>query len=62
MMGWREALQLMRVGSKWQLFIPGSLANWPGGARNGVGPNATLVFELELISIDGSPDQGLRED
>ena len=50
--GWTEALQLMKVGSKWKLFIPSELAygaNSPGGA---IGPNSTLVFDVELISID----------
>jgi FKBP-type peptidyl-prolyl cis-trans isomerase FklB len=51
MAGLREALQLMPAGSKWQLFIPGRLAHWPGGARSGVGPNETLIFELELLSV-----------
>jgi FKBP-type peptidyl-prolyl cis-trans isomerase len=51
MMGLREALQLMPVGSKWQLFIPGHLAN--GLTRSGVGPNSTVIFEVELISIQG---------
>ena len=50
--GWTEALQLMPVGSKWQLFIPPDLAYGPRGAGRGViGPNATLVFEVELLSI-----------
>jgi FKBP-type peptidyl-prolyl cis-trans isomerase len=53
MMGWREALQLMPAGSKWRLFVPGPLARWPGAARSGIGPNATLIFEIELISIQG---------
>jgi FKBP-type peptidyl-prolyl cis-trans isomerase FklB len=48
--GWTEALQLMPVGSKWQLFIPADLAYGERGQRT-IGPNATLVFELELLSI-----------
>ena len=49
--GFSEALQLMKVGSKWQLFIPSNLAYGERGAGNEIGPNATLVFELELVSI-----------
>jgi len=49
--GWVEALQLMPVGSKWQLFIPSDLAYGPNGAGQMIGPNATLVFDIELISI-----------
>jgi FKBP-type peptidyl-prolyl cis-trans isomerase FklB len=48
--GWSEALQLMPVGSKWQLFIPSELAYGAPG-RPGIAPNATLVFEVELMSI-----------
>jgi FKBP-type peptidyl-prolyl cis-trans isomerase FklB len=49
--GWQEALKLMPVGSKWQLFIPPQLAYGQRGAGRDIGPNATLVFEVELISI-----------
>jgi FKBP-type peptidyl-prolyl cis-trans isomerase FklB len=50
--GWTEALQLMPVGSKWELFVPSELAYGArGGPGGGIGPNATLVFEVELMSI-----------
>ncbi|HEX8765628.1 MAG TPA: FKBP-type peptidyl-prolyl cis-trans isomerase, partial [Candidatus Acidoferrum sp.] len=49
--GWNEALQLMPVGSKWQLFIPSDLAYGARGAGRDIGPNAALVFEVELLSI-----------
>lgn len=51
--GWTEALQLMPVGSKWQLVIPPDLAYGPNGAGNVIGPNSTLVFDIELLSIKG---------
>lgn len=50
--GWTEALQLMKVGSKYQLFIPAELAYGADGAGDKIGPNSTLVFEVELISIE----------
>jgi FKBP-type peptidyl-prolyl cis-trans isomerase FklB len=51
--GWTEALQLMPVGSKWQLFVPSALGYGDRGAdpRSGIGPGATLIFEVELLSI-----------
>ena len=49
---WTEALQLMPVGSKWQLFVPSSLAYAERGAGAEIGPNATLIFEVELLSIE----------
>ncbi|MGB8731500.1 MAG: FKBP-type peptidyl-prolyl cis-trans isomerase [Candidatus Sulfotelmatobacter sp.] len=49
--GWTEALQLMPVGSKWQLFIPSDLAYGDRGAGADIGPDTTLIFDVELISI-----------
>jgi len=54
--GWTEALQLMPVGSKWQLFIPPGLAYGERGAAGGeIGPDSTLIFEVELVSIQEKP-------
>lgn len=51
--GWVEALQLMSAGSKWRLFIPSQLAYGPQGAGNIIGPNATLIFDVELLKVIG---------
>jgi FKBP-type peptidyl-prolyl cis-trans isomerase len=50
--GWTEALQLMPVGSEWQLFIPADLAYGDRGAGADIGPGSTLVFEIELLSLE----------
>ena len=49
--GWTEALQLMPVGSKWQLVVPPDLAYGARGAGEAIGPDQTLIFEVELMSI-----------
>ncbi|MCA1766470.1 MAG: FKBP-type peptidyl-prolyl cis-trans isomerase, partial [Desulfobulbaceae bacterium] len=48
---WVEALPLMREGAKWELFVPAELAYGPRGAGSKIGPNQTLIFEIELLQI-----------
>jgi len=49
--GWTEALQLMKEGAKWELFIPSELAYGEQGAGQAISPNSTLIFEIELIKV-----------
>jgi len=56
--GWVEALQLMKEGAKWELYVPADLAYGPGGTGGLIGPNQTLIFEVELLkaSVDAAAD------
>lgn len=54
--GWTEALQLMQEGAKWEVFIPADLAYGPGGTGGLIGPNATLIFEVELHKVLGEDE------
>jgi FKBP-type peptidyl-prolyl cis-trans isomerase FklB len=60
--GWTEALQLMPVGSKWQLFVPSSLAYGERGAGGDIGPDATLIFDVELLSIEKAKDDTKKDE
>jgi FKBP-type peptidyl-prolyl cis-trans isomerase FklB len=59
--GWTEALQLMEEGAKWQLFIPPNLAYGDRGAGQAVGPNAVLIFDVELLSIQEKKEEKKEE-
>lgn len=50
--GWQEALQLMPIGSEWEVYIPSDLAYGPAGAGGSIGPNEALVFKVELQAIE----------
>ena len=50
--GWQEALPLMKVGSTWQIFVPSELAYGENGSGSAIGPNSTLIFDIELIKIN----------
>ncbi len=52
--GWTEALQLMQEGATYKLYIPSDLAYGAGGAGQVIGPNATLIFDVELVAIVAS--------
>lgn len=53
--GWTESLQKMKVGEKWQVIIPSELAYGPVGRPPTIGPDAVLVFDIELLGIENSP-------
>jgi len=59
--GWTEALQLMGEGAKWQIFVPSNLAYGERGAGIMIGPNATLIFEIEIISIQEKKQENKEE-
>jgi FKBP-type peptidyl-prolyl cis-trans isomerase FklB len=57
--GWKEALQLMKEGATWQLVVPAELAYGARGST-GIGPNSTLIFEVELLHVAGAPEKQAR--
>lgn len=59
--GWTEALQLMKPGAKWELFIPPKLAYGENGVGQLIGPNSTLIFDVELISVDKAKSEAKPE-
>ena len=54
-LGWQEALPLMQEGAKWEVVIPPELGYGPNGAGQNIGPNETLIFEIELIAVGPAP-------
>lgn len=56
--GWQEALPLMKEGAKWQIFVPSQLAYGPNSPSPAIGPNATLIFEIELVSVKEATKPG----
>jgi len=59
--GWTEALQLMSVGSKWNVYIPPELGYGAGGLGQMIGPNSALIFEVELVSIPSQAEEASAE-
>ncbi len=59
--GWTEGLQLIKEGGKARLVIPSDLAYGPGGMGNAIGPNETLIFEVELIEINPGAEEPAKE-
>lgn len=60
--GWTEALQLMPVGSKWELFVPAELAYGERSPGPEIGPNSTLIFDIDLLSIKGKEEPKAKEE
>jgi len=58
--GWTEALKMMKVGSKWKVWIPANIAYGSNGSRNTIGPNETLVFEIELLKFENQKHTRLK--
>ena len=59
--GWTEALEQMKVGSKWELYLPSSLAYGDNGYGPNIEPGSTLIFEMELTGIEAPPPPPLRQ-
>ena len=60
--GWKEALKLMPAGSKWQIFVPSELAFGEKGAGRDIGPNAAIIYEIELLAINPQPVSPKQKD
>lgn len=59
--GWTEALQMMKTGDKWRLFVPADLAYGADGAGNAIGPHATLIFDVELLGVEPPGKEALPD-